>query len=69
MSCKNCGGVLELVESSGGTTQGAFEETYKCVNCGAKGWIRGESSDPPKAWNESGRALRKDVMAEKENLR
>jgi hypothetical protein len=55
--CANCGGVTDLEEQSGGTTEGRFSEEYQCVQCGAKGWIRGEASAPPQEWTRTGQVF------------
>jgi len=54
MSCKNCGGATELVDSSGGVTEGRFREKYQCIECGAHGWIKGEAGEPAESWNKTG---------------
>lgn len=52
--CADCGGATDLIEQSGGTKAGQFVEKYECANCGAKGSIRGEASDPPQEWRRTG---------------
>jgi len=52
--CKNCGGAVKIVEQSGPANGGSFYERYECANCGLRGSITGESSNPPKRWNKSG---------------
>lgn len=54
MTCDNCGGAVELKEQEGATERGYFKEEYKCVNCGAKGYIDGKAQDTPKTWNRWG---------------
>lgn len=55
MNCKQCGSdVIEMVDQSGGVTEGPFVEKYECVDCGANGEIRGNAETSPAQWKEYG---------------
>ena len=43
MTCDNCGGNLELIESNGGVTEGSFTEEYQCIVCNLTMTIAGEA--------------------------
>lgn len=53
MTCETCGAPVELVDQTGGTKDGKFEEKYECAN-GHMGWVRGEASKPAKQWTRTG---------------
>lgn len=57
MPCTECGGALTLENENGGINGGPFTEIYECVNCGARGSITGESSDPPNQWRKQGQVF------------
>ena len=54
MPCNRCNGPVELVEESGGITEGQFQERYECASCNALGYIEGEASEPAEKWNRYG---------------
>jgi len=54
--CNKCGEPTQIVEQSGGTKSGHFEEQYECVN-GHTGRISGEASDSPQAWDRYGKVF------------
>jgi uncharacterized protein with PIN domain len=56
MPCEQCGGVLEPVDIPEHSGEGRFQETWKCVNCGANGYVSGKEQDPPTKWNHYGAA-------------
>jgi len=53
MPCNKCGEATTLVESSGATEHGAFEEQYECAN-GHTGTVKGEASEMPEKWDRYG---------------
>jgi len=57
MPCDSCGGTLDMVSQSGGTTEGWFQERYKCLNCGARGRISGDAGFPAESWDHTGKAF------------
>lgn len=58
MPCQNCNSPnVTIQNSNGGTTHGPFKEEYKCGDCGANGWIRGEAGASPTEWSKSGRVF------------
>lgn len=57
MTCENCGGAVEMTDSTGGTKDGRFTERYQCVNCGALGHISGEAGAPTGDWDRRGRVF------------
>jgi len=56
MTCDNCGGNLELIESNGGVVEGSFTEEYQCVVCNLTMTIAGEADAPPETWDKYGAA-------------
>jgi len=54
MPCANCGGLVEITDSTGGTTDGHFTETHECIECGATGTVSGEAGKMPQNWNRYG---------------
>ena len=55
--CAQCGGVIEMIDSEGGVTEGHFTERYECVNCGATGRITGDVDEPARQWDCYGPAF------------
>jgi hypothetical protein len=53
MTCDYCGAPTTMNDSTGGTTEGSFEEEYECVN-GHKGWVRGKAEEPARNWTRTG---------------
>jgi len=53
-ACANCGGVVKLTESNGGTKEGHFTEIHECINCDATGRISGDAGDMAENWNRYG---------------
>jgi hypothetical protein len=55
MTCANCGSpAVELVDQSGGTSEGPFREEYQSAECGAVGHVRGEAGEPATTWRRTG---------------
>lgn len=58
MTCANCDApAVQVVESTGGTASGRFQEKHKCTVCGATGTISGEASNPPETWTRYGKVF------------
>lgn len=58
MPCKNCNnGTVTIEDSNGGIINGHFEESHRCIDCGATGRIEGEASNPPNTWQKTGRVF------------
>jgi len=58
MTCDNCNmGMVTVDKSIGAENGGWFKEEYSCTNCGAKGFVSGESSAPAHQWDKYGTAF------------
>ena len=56
MTCEICGGAVEMTESHGGTDFGDdFREEYRCVECDARGTVRGTVGEAPRNYERTGR--------------
>ena len=56
MHCNECGEAVSMTSQAGGVESGEFVERYECVN-GHLGFISGEASDSPEAWEERGQVF------------